>query len=46
MSMETMEFTQMTPMSGKRFSLAVVVLGGYIYAIGGFGSPVLNTVER
>lgn len=38
---------QVAPMTTRRLGVAVAVLGGYLYAIGGSdGQCPLNTVER
>jgi kelch-like protein 20 len=42
-----MQWTKVAPMTTRRLGVAVAVLGGYLYAIGGSdGSTPLNTVER
>lgn len=40
-------FEKVAPMTTRRLGVAVAVLGGYLYAIGGSdGQCPLNTVER
>lgn len=42
-----LQWTKVAPMTTRRLGVAVAVLGGYLYAIGGSdGSTPLNTVER
>lgn len=41
------KWTKVAPMTTRRLGVAVAVLGGYLYAIGGSdGQSPLNTVER
>lgn len=41
------EWFSVVPMRARRLGVATVVLGGCIYAVGGFdGTGILSTVER